>query len=200
VTTSWAPRDPTIAALLALGPPAATQQLEWGGGEFRCRLDAYTSAIDLPEEFVGSVRVLVLVDDRIVICTNKHGKSHPWPGGRREPGESYVETGCREVHEETGWLLDPESLQHIGWLHFEHQLGRPSLHRWDSADFLMTVYVGRARDRDGGRDNDWSDTEGHELSSALMTIDDAIALVAPQEPSAVPFLEVVRDRGVRSWG
>ena len=140
----WAPRHPAIAALLASGERAATDDLTWGDGEYHCRLDSYASPAELPDDFVGSVRCLVLVDDRIVVCTNADGKSHPWPGGRREPGESYVETGCREVHEETGWLLDPASLRQIGWLHFEHLLARPAMHRWDHADFLMTVYVGTA--------------------------------------------------------
>lgn len=140
------------------------------------------------------MRCLVLVDDEIVVCTNKDGTSHPWPGGRREPGESYVETACREIHEETGWLLDPDSLEHIGWLHFEHLRERHPEHKWDTADFLMTVYVGRAHDRDGGRDNPWSDVEGHELSSVLMSIDEAIDVVARYGPSAVPYLELIRAR------
>ncbi|MEU6719360.1 NUDIX domain-containing protein [Nonomuraea sp. NPDC046802] len=32
------------------------------------------------------------------------------PGGGIEPGESPVEAGCREVHEEVGFLLDPRDL------------------------------------------------------------------------------------------
>lgn len=194
MAAGWAPRDPAIAALLASAEPAAVDVLEFGNGAYACRLSSYVTADELPEHFVVSVRCLVLVDDEIVVCTNKDGKSHPWPGGGREPGESYVETACREIHEETGWLLDPDSLEHVGWLHFEHLRERHPQHRWESADFLMTVYVGRAVDRDGGRENDWSDIEGYELSSVLLSIDDAVAVVTPHEPTAIPFLDIVRAR------
>lgn len=191
----WAPRHPSITDLLGTAVPAVSGELEWEDGTYLCRLDTFVGAAELPEEFVGSVRCLVLVDDRVVICTNADQKSHPWPGGRREPGETYADTACREIHEETGWLLDPGSLEHVGWLHFEHLRARPALHKWDHADFLMTVYVGRASDRDGGRDNPWSDTEGHELSSELLSLDDAIELVALHEPNAIPFLNLLKSRG-----
>ena len=187
-----------MAAVLTGRTPQASQELSWAEGQFRCRIDAYPSPADLPLEYVTSVRCLVMVDDKIVVCTNVDGGSHPWPGGRREPGETDVQTACREVHEETGWLLDPDSLEPLGWLHLEHLNDRPPGHRYVDADFLMVVYAARAHDRDGGRDNPWSDTEGHEVSSQLLPIDDAIALIADDEHTALPFLEIMRDGGPTS--
>ena len=172
--------------------------MTWNDGLFTCRIDAYTSATDLPLPFVGSVRCLVLVDDQVVVCTNKDGNSHPWPGGRRDEGETFVETACREIHEETGWLLEPDSLEPIGWLHLEHLKDRPPGNQYEHADFFMVVYAGRAHDRDGGRDNEWTDTEGHEISSVLAaSIDDAIALVADDEHISLPFLELLREYASR---
>jgi hypothetical protein len=51
------------------------------------------------------------------------------------------------------------------------------------------VYVGRG----GSQGDDWTDTEGWEVASALASVDEAIALMT-DEPFAVPFLELVRPR------
>ena len=48
---------------------------------------------------------------------NLDGLTHAWPGGRRQPGESFAETAAREVEEETGWLVRPGSFRLLGWLH-----------------------------------------------------------------------------------
>lgn len=155
------------------------------------RISAYTSPAALPDELVVSVRCLVLVDDQLVVCTNADGFSHPWPGGRREPGESHAETARREVLEETGWLLDPRSLRPLGWLHLEHQRPQPDEHPYPHPDFLQVVYVGRAADRSGGRDAPWSDTDGYELSSCLMGINEAEDAV-DGDPLSRKFISLLR--------
>jgi ADP-ribose pyrophosphatase YjhB (NUDIX family) len=70
-------------------------------GTLPIRVSACTRVTPLPEELVTSVRCIVRVDNLLIYCQNSDGR-HPWPGGRRQPGESYVETAAREVHEETG--------------------------------------------------------------------------------------------------
>ncbi len=104
---------------------------------------------------------------------------------------SLVQTACREVHEETGWLVDPKSLRPLGWLHFEHLREQPVDHPWPHPDFLQVVYTGRASDRDRGADVEWTDTEGYELSSQRMTLEDAAKAVR-QDRLAVALLRMLR--------
>ncbi|MGW4207454.1 NUDIX domain-containing protein [Lentzea sp. NPDC004789] len=112
-------RHPVPAGLLASHRPAATREIAWLGGAMPLRVGAHPGPAGLPEELVTSVRCVVLVDGLVVLCENADGV-HPLPGGRREPGESYVDTAAREVHEETGWLLDRDTVRPLGWLHLEH--------------------------------------------------------------------------------
>jgi hypothetical protein len=185
----WGSRHPELTALLQRVTPAATVETFWAGGSIPLRLTAYLGQDELPPELVTSVRCIVRVDDHVVVCTNEDG-SHPWPGGRREGRESFVETACREVHEETGWLLDPSTVQRIGWLHIENLEPQPPHHPWPHPDFLQIVTTGVAHDRDGGRDNDWTDVEGWETSSVLLPVV-AAATIVEHEPLAAPFLALL---------
>lgn len=178
-------RDPRLLALLERHTPACAHDDVWARP---VHLTSYVGAADLPDDLVISIRVIVLVGDDVVVCTNLNGDSHTWPGGRREPGESHVETACREVHEETGWLVDPDSLEPIGFLHV-HNTGDP-LPSFPHPDVLQLVMVGRATERAA---EEWTDTEGFEVSSRLVPLADA-APVGGGEPLCRPFLELVRAR------
>lgn len=72
------------------------------------------------------------------------GERHPWPGGRREPGESYVDAAVREVHEGTGWVVEPASARYVGWLHLEHLAPRREGYVYPYPDFLQLVLCARA--------------------------------------------------------
>jgi ADP-ribose pyrophosphatase YjhB (NUDIX family) len=170
--------------------PAAVVETAWANGAVPLRIAAHTRPAPLPDELVLSVRCVVLVDDEIVVCTNRDGASHPWAGGRREGNETVIETACREVHEETGWLLDPGSLRQLGWLHFEHLNEQPADHPWPHPDFLQVVVIGRVSGRDGGVSGDWTDTEGYELTSKTMTLDQAASAVG-RDPLAMAFLRIL---------
>lgn len=185
-------RHPELTALLAAHAPVATHQVAWMGGTVPLQASAYLTVVDLVDDLVTSVRCLVRVDDLVVLCENVDG-THPWPGGRRWPGESYVETATREVHEETGWIVDRDSVRTVGWLHFEHLMPRPPEDRMPNPDFLQVVLAGTATDRDGGPDVTWTDTEGFESRSRLVTVDDAIANEA-MDPLARVYLESLRGR------
>jgi len=188
----WGVRHPEVERLVASLTPAATlDTLEsWGNPAVRIRGAAYTEPAALPEDVVSSVRCIVRVGDQVVICTNRDGFSHPWPGGRREPGESLADTACREVMEETGWTVDPVSLQLLGWLHFEYLELQPEDHPFPHPDFLQYVYTARAGEGPEPRDQAWVDTEGYELGSVLMTIDEAIVALA-YDPLALAFLKLL---------
>jgi len=55
------------------------------------------------------------LDDRRLICARNAGRERFYlPGGKREPGESDVETLVREVAEELTVTLDPGTAAYVG--------------------------------------------------------------------------------------
>lgn len=185
----WGVRHPELTKLLAVTEAAAVMDETWGMGQ-PIRMAAYTEPADLPEQITTSVRCLVRVGDQVVVCSNRDGFTHVWPGGRREPGETHAETACREVMEETGWTVDPATLQLLGWLHMETLEPQPADHPFPHPDFLQYVYTGRAAEGPDGRSSDWTDTDGYELSSCLMSLDEAIEK-GSDDPLALAFLELL---------
>lgn len=185
-------RHPEVSAFLTASAPLCASAGCWPNGD-TFRLAAHPLGAPVPDIVVGSIRCIVVVGDRVVVCTNEHGR-HPWPGGRREAGESFVDTACREVHEETGWVLDPSSLQQLGWLHIELDAALPHDHPYPHPDLFQAVYVGSARHRAG--DDTWSDVDGYELSSELLTIEEAkqLPMSLTDEPVVPLFLEMVAAR------
>jgi ADP-ribose pyrophosphatase YjhB (NUDIX family) len=177
-------RNAELAAILDGREPACGHDGEWARP---IRFEAYLGDDEMPDELVSSIRVLVLVEDDIVVCTNVDGFAHCWPGGRREPNETYAETACREVREETGWMLDPDSLERIGFIVI-HNRGEP-LPPYPHPDVVQLVYVGRAHERAA---EDWTDTEGYEISSTLLPL--ATAHEHAIEDACLPFLELLRAR------
>lgn len=156
------------------------------------RVSAYTAPADLPEELVTSVRCVVQVGELIVFCENVDG-GHPLPGGRRHPDESYADTVTREVHEETGWLLDRDTLRPLGWLHLEHLAPRRPDDPYPYLDLLQLVFRGTATERDGGPDVLWVDTEGYEQHSRLVSLADARAMTS-NDLLAPVFLDLIQSR------
>jgi ADP-ribose pyrophosphatase YjhB (NUDIX family) len=170
---------PELVALLGGLTPAATSDLVWPGG-VRLRAAAYPAAAARPESPVTSVRCIVRVEDRVVLC-HAPDEDHVWPGGRREPGETYEQTARREVHEETGWLLAPDPPALLGFLHLRREDAPPPDHPYPHPDFLQVIYTARA-DRHADEGSAWTDLAGWEVSHDLLTPADleAAAITAVQ--------------------
>jgi hypothetical protein len=164
-------RHPDLLAVLARSTPSAVT--ESCNPAWPVRVSAYLGTAAVPGELVTSVRCLTQVGTKVVVCTNRDGISHPWPGGKRNPGETIHATAVREVHEETGWLIDETSLHQLGWLHLEYLSPLPEDHSFPHPDFCQVVLAGRATERTGGHAANWTDTDSYEISSQLMTIADA---------------------------
>jgi ADP-ribose pyrophosphatase YjhB (NUDIX family) len=177
---------PRLVALLAALRPLAVQRTAWASGAVPLEISGYGEIVDLPDELVTSVRCIVRVGEQWILCTNVDG-AHPWPGGRREAGESYADTAIREVHEETGWRLERQSLRQLGWLHLRH-LGPHTNAAYPYPDFLQLVLSGTAKERDGARDAAWTDTDGWE-SASLVGLDEGLARTA-EDPLAALFLQL----------
>jgi hypothetical protein len=166
----------------------ATGAAAWDYGTMPLRVTAYATDTfaELPDDLVSSVRCVVRVGSRIVLCENRDGV-HPLPGGRREPGETFVQTVTREVHEETGWLLDTDSLRPLGWLRLEHLSPRRPGDQHPYPVFLQPIYVGTATVRES---DSWSDIDGYELRSSLVTLAEARARTS-NELLAHSFLDLL---------
>ncbi|CAM3237100.1 NUDIX domain-containing protein [Stackebrandtia soli] len=177
-------RDEAASILLAAHTPIATMTTVWANGAMPLRCSAFDGPASLPDHLSGSVRCLVRVGGELVCCENEGG-THPWPGGRAEPGESIVETAVREVHEETGWFLLPDSVRVVGWLHYEHQAPMWEDYRLPYPDFFQTVVVGRADRRDAGHvaDLDGGYEQRHWLESP-----ETVPSLPRMTPLAAPFL------------
>jgi ADP-ribose pyrophosphatase YjhB (NUDIX family) len=159
-----------LADLLADNTPVASSRLSWMDGAMPLRLDAHLGDALPPDELIVSVRCIVRVGDQVVLVENSGGVRHVVPGGHRNPGETYADTALREVYEETGWSVDPKSLRQLGWLHFAQLGPLPPGSYEPHPDFVHLMLTGTGTRRDSAN---WSDTEGEEISSWLVPVDEA---------------------------
>ncbi len=147
-------RDPAVA--VGLGDlPALSEEFATWGADIRLRIRAYAGIYALPPYLVSSVRCIVFVEQQVLVIEDAGGMVGVLPGGRLEPGEGWAAAACREVHEETGVVLLPDSLQPLGFLHLEHVNDVADEHRYPHPDFFQVVFVGRAT----GAPTDWVDTD-----------------------------------------
>jgi ADP-ribose pyrophosphatase YjhB (NUDIX family) len=187
VRPGWGARHPDVAALLARSTPEASIDNEWPSSG-PIRISAHVGVHELPAECLTSVRVILLVDDDVVVVTNPGGV-HPWPGGRLEPGETWLDAAVREVHEETGWHLEPDGVRVLGFLHIEHLEPRPDDHPFPHPDFLQYVVTGRATTRDGDEAT-WVDSADYEQGSRRVPLAD-IEAVEFQDRLSAPFFALL---------
>ena len=188
---SYGERSPDLSELLARSEPAISIETVWGNGTLPLRITAYAAPAELPPELVVSVRCVVRHGGRVVICQEPDGKWMLLPGGRCEPGETFQQTVVREVHEETGWIIDPSSLEQIGWMHYEHLRPPPAGHPYPHPDFLNAVFAGDATARNSAPSVEWADTDGYIQRSVTVPPSEARRLVVPTDPLAGVFLDAV---------
>jgi len=173
VRPGWGARHPAMARFVETHEPTATDEGLWPDG-LRMQIAAHAGAVaGIPDELVTSVRCVTRVGDGVIVCTTPNDE-HIWPGGRREPGETYEQTAMREVREETGWLLDPESFRKLGVLHFEKLRPWDGDLRYPHPDFVQVVFVATASRHETGEP--WADTEGWEQSSRIVPLDELSGL------------------------
>ena len=96
--------------------------------------------MSLPSPCLTSVRALVLGDDAsVLVFWDSKGQPQLLPGGRREPGESLLETLHREVLEETG--IEPLNPLPLGFLRCHHLGPRPNGYPFPYPDFIQPVFL-----------------------------------------------------------
>ena len=79
------------------------------------------SAIDSAHRVVNVCAVAIRNRDGLVLTVRKQGSDgFMMPGGKPEPGETPLQTACREVNEEIGLTPDPTRMHHRGLLEARH--------------------------------------------------------------------------------
>ncbi len=130
-----------IQIFLAGKRPFHETEALWASGTMPLRVHYFCSGEQPPEQFVTSVRCLVLQNDSVLVLRNRKG-NHILPGGRREEGETFEQTLRREVAEETGWTI--ESISRLGFIHLEHLKPKPPGYQFLHPQFFQIVYTARA--------------------------------------------------------
>jgi len=127
--------DEALEAFLSRHPFFGGWHEEWDGVplEFRACLSDELP----PRAFVGSVRAIVLRDNKVLLVHS----SVPIlsVGGRCKPEETIEQTLLREVAEETGWIVSPMDV--IGFIHCHHlDAQRPDWGR-PAPDFIDPLFA-----------------------------------------------------------
>lgn len=76
-------------------------------------LDEKDYTEDMPVFEKYTVRAIICNGDKFIMQRSRAGE-YKIPGGGVEEGESYIETIIREVREEVGLIVKPESITEIG--------------------------------------------------------------------------------------
>lgn len=121
--------------------PDATASTRWGASLIQ--MAAFVHPVLPPDPSVSSVRAVLVREDAIAVMHNRDG-AHPVPGGRREPGETLLDTLRREIMEEAGCVIDEPIL--LGFIHHRHLTPRPENYPYPYPDFCHVVYAARVRD------------------------------------------------------
>ncbi len=90
---------------------------------------------------------------------------HITPGGRREAGETLVETARRELLEESGWQVAVHGL--LGFMHFKRLTPAAAEAATLPAEFVQLIYGASAEQYC----EDAKEAEGYELSAAFVAVE-----------------------------
>jgi 8-oxo-dGTP pyrophosphatase MutT (NUDIX family) len=147
---------------------ALTEEVvEWPPLKLRVR--TYLTTTLPPLDLISSVRALIRRDNHILVVRDPIS-IHILPGGRREEGETLLQTLQREVLEETGWTIRDTRL--LGFVHFHHLTSRPADYRYPYPDFLHVIYAATAERYDALQ----RESDGYELDARLLPLDTVAAL------------------------
>lgn len=132
-------------------------------------MDAENYRSDLKEIFRIAVRGIIFIDGKLLMIEDNLGEVK-LPGGGMEDGEEDLQTLCREVKEETGFAVMPDSVVPFG----EIEEKRLSVHEdmiWHQISRLYFCKV-----EDGRQECEYSANEKkHGFRPVLYSLEEAIA-------------------------
>lgn len=134
--------DQQLTLFLQRYAPLTEETVLWGDGTLPLSVRCYLSAELPPLSLITSVRSVVLRDNAVMVVRGPDEDFYVLPGGRREAGETLLQTLQREVLEEVGWTLKHITL--LGFLHFQHLGPRPLNYRYSYPDFFQAIYASQA--------------------------------------------------------
>lgn len=90
-------------------------------------------------EIRPSVRGIVIRDGKVLMIHSLKYDYYKFPGGGMEAGEEQREALCREVREETGYLVAPDSIREYGLVHRRSRGSHTDLFLQDNYYYLCAV-------------------------------------------------------------
>jgi 8-oxo-dGTP pyrophosphatase MutT (NUDIX family) len=124
----------------AVAPTHPTWQ--WQNNPLPLQQQTYICPTLPPDELISSARAVLLRGDEVMVIRDHKGEPYIIPGGRREPGETVLETLQREVREETGWSVRETAV--LGCIHFQHLNPKPSGYPYPYPHFFWAIFAAQA--------------------------------------------------------
>ena len=131
--------DQRLVDFLTDQVPLAESWPVWDDGRLPLRQHTYLSPLLPPDELITSVRAIIFRGDAVMVIQDHKDDPYVVPGGRRDPGETILQTLHREVKEETGWSITDRGL--LGFVHYHHLGPKPPGHPYAYPDFVHAIYT-----------------------------------------------------------
>lgn len=136
-----------------------------------------------------AVRGIIRRNGRFLIIHSMKYGDYKFPGGGKHADEELLDTLVREVQEETGYRVKPETAR-VYMKVMERRKGDPD----DLMEMTSWYYVCDVEDEPGGRNLDDYEEE-YDYRVQWMSLEDAVAAnERVEQPQAVPW--VVREKEV----
>ena len=148
---------------------------------------------DYPEDGVRSVRpsyrAIIIRDGKIYMVHSLKYDYYKFPGGGREEGESPIDTVIREVSEEAGLTVIPETVREFGRVHRVQKGLFEDIFDQENFYYLCTVTDGSTEQR--------LDSYEAEERFTLELVDPAVAIATNRTPDTSKDRSVMREREAR---
>ncbi|MCA9896729.1 MAG: NUDIX hydrolase [Ardenticatenaceae bacterium] len=136
--------ESTLKQFLRGKTAVSTQSPTWQWHNYPRRLHQQTFlSSDLPpDELTSSARAILLRGNEVMVIRDFQNDPYIIPGGRREPGETVMDTLRRELLGETGWSVGTTAV--IGTIYFEHLTPKPPDYKYPHPHFFWPIFVAQA--------------------------------------------------------